>query len=95
MGTPVERPPGLPLPERGVGGARPAPRAVPIGDDNRVEPRVVLVHARQIRVEHFEAADLLPADVGGELLGGAEGQSEHGRLSWRDGIRGRAARARG
>src|SRR5262249_5927431 len=50
-----------------------------VADDHRVEGAVVLLAASQIEVEQLEAADLLSADVSGELLGGAEGDVEYGR----------------
>src|SRR4029450_11680784 len=52
-------------------------RAVEVADDHRVDTPVVLLHAREVEIEQLETADLLPADVAGELSGGAERHVEH------------------
>src|SRR5262249_50585552 len=75
----VQWSPDLPPGQRAIGGAGARPRAVEIAHDDGIEGAVVLFDPRQVQVEQLETADLLLSDVGGELLGGAEGDVEHGR----------------
>src|SRR5207237_9620879 len=73
----VQRTPHVALGERAVGRPRTRARARDVADDDRVQGAVVLVDTREVEVEQLQAAELLAADVGGELPRGAERDVQH------------------
>ena len=75
----VQRPPYLAPRQRPVGRTRAGARALEVANDDGIQGTVVLFDPGQVEVQQLQAADLFLADVGGELLGGAEGDIEHDR----------------
>src|SRR5262249_60558210 len=61
----------------------PLARPLDLHGDDGIERGIVLGHSLEIEVQELEAPDLLPANVGGQLFGGAERSREHGSLPYR------------